>query len=134
MYTPPGVVEGELVFCNAGMEQDLQLLDSMNITVKDRIVLLKGQGGSVSSSKLTKGTKIERFSFEKHFKRKIQAITRRFGVILAQALRSQEKCEEQCRLIKHFCPNRVRLCSFVCLSLVFFSLMYQAFHLPSTLR
>lgn len=75
MYAPPGVVEGELVFCNAGMEQDLQLLDNMNITVKDRIVLLKGQGGSVSSSKPTKGTKIERFSFEKHFKRKIHAIT-----------------------------------------------------------
>ena len=50
MYAPPGVVEGELVFCNEGAEQDLQLLDSMNITVKDRIVLLKGHGGSVSSS------------------------------------------------------------------------------------
>jgi len=56
MYAPPGVVEGELVFCNAGTEQDLQELDNMNITVKDRIVLLKGYGGSVStsSSRLTK--------------------------------------------------------------------------------
>lgn len=58
MYAPPGVVEGELVFCNAGKEEDLQVLDSMNITVKDRIVLLKGQSASVSSSKLIKGTKI----------------------------------------------------------------------------
>lgn len=50
MYAPPGVVEGELVFCNGGMERDLQLLDSMNISVKDRIVLLRGQGGSVTAA------------------------------------------------------------------------------------
>ena len=50
MYAPPGVVEGELVFCNTGMEHDLQVLDSMNISVKDRIVLLRGQSGSVSIS------------------------------------------------------------------------------------
>jgi len=54
MYAPPGVVEGELVYCNAGTEADLQLLDSMNITVKDRIVLLKGQGASVSSTNLAR--------------------------------------------------------------------------------
>ena len=55
MYAPPGVVDGELVYCNAGTEQDLQWLDTMNISVKDRIVLLKGHEGSVSSSKCTKG-------------------------------------------------------------------------------
>lgn len=54
MYAPPGVVEGELVYCNAGTEADLQLLDSMNITVKDRIVLLKGRGGSVSITNLAR--------------------------------------------------------------------------------
>ena len=70
MYAPPGEVEGELVFCDAGTEQDLQLLDSMNITVKDRIVLLKGHSSSVSSSEVTEGSNIEHFSFEKHFKRK----------------------------------------------------------------
>ena len=64
MYAPSGVVEGELVYCNAGREIDLQLLDSMNITVKDRIVLVKGQGGSVSSNKLSKSSNIERFVFE----------------------------------------------------------------------
>ena len=25
-------------------------------------------------------------------------------------LRRLEECEEQCQLVKHFCPNRVRLC------------------------
>lgn len=54
MYAPPGVVEGELVYCNTGTEADLQLLDSMNITVKDRIVLLKGRGGSVSITNLAR--------------------------------------------------------------------------------
>jgi len=54
MYAPPGVVEGELVYCNAGTEEDFQWLDSMNITVKDRIVLLKGHGGSVSSTNLAR--------------------------------------------------------------------------------
>ena len=70
MYAPPGVVEGELVFCNAGMEDDLQLLDSMNISVKDRIVLLKGHGGSVSTSKCTKGSKIKRFLLKNILKEK----------------------------------------------------------------
>ena len=70
MYAPPGVVEGELVFCNAGMEDDLQLLDSMNISVKDRIVLLKGHGGSVSTSKCTKGSKIKLFLLKNILKEK----------------------------------------------------------------
>ncbi|KAL9966684.1 hypothetical protein ACROYT_G024796 [Oculina patagonica] len=49
-FAPPGDVEGDLVFCNAGNEADLQVLDSMNITVKDRIVLLKGQTASVTAA------------------------------------------------------------------------------------
>ena len=70
MYAPPGVVDGELVYCNAGTEQDLQVLDRMNISVKDRIVLLRGYGGSVSSSKCTKGSKIKRFLLKKILKEK----------------------------------------------------------------
>lgn len=53
-YAPPGDVEGELVYCNAGQEDDLLMLDRMNISVKDRIVLLKGHGAGVSESRLIK--------------------------------------------------------------------------------
>lgn len=49
-YAPPGDVEGELVYCNAGQEDDLLMLDRMNISVKDRIVLLKGHGAGVSAA------------------------------------------------------------------------------------
>ena len=61
-FAPPGVAEGELVYCNAGKEEDLQVLDSMNISVKNRIVLVKGYSASVSKIRLIKSSVIYRFS------------------------------------------------------------------------
>ena len=58
-FAPPGVVEGELVYCNAGSEWDLKVLDRMNISVKDKIVLLNGISASVSICRLTKGSGME---------------------------------------------------------------------------
>ena len=46
-YAPSGVAEGELVFCNQGSEHNFQLLDSKNISVKNKIVLIRGYGASV---------------------------------------------------------------------------------------
>ena len=47
-YAPSGVAEGELVYCNQGSESDLQELDKRGISVKGRIVLLRGYSASVS--------------------------------------------------------------------------------------
>ena len=47
-YAPSGVAEGELVFCNQGRESDFQTLDRMKISVKNRIVLIRGYYTSVS--------------------------------------------------------------------------------------
>ena len=47
-YAPSGVAEGELVYCNQGREYDFQTLDSKNISVKNRIVLIRGYLASVS--------------------------------------------------------------------------------------
>ena len=46
-YAPSGVAEGELVFCNQGSEHNFQLLDSKNISVKNKIVLIRGYSASV---------------------------------------------------------------------------------------
>ena len=47
-YAPSGVAEGELVFCNQGSEYDFQTLDRMKISVKNRIVLIRGYYTPVS--------------------------------------------------------------------------------------
>ena len=47
-YAPSGVAEGELVYCNQGREYDFQTLDSKSISVKNRIVLIRGYLASVS--------------------------------------------------------------------------------------
>ena len=49
-YAPSGEAEGELVYCNQGGESDFQELDKMGISVKGRVVLLRGYGGNVSEN------------------------------------------------------------------------------------
>ena len=49
-YAPSGEAEGELVYCNKGRESDFQELDKMGISVKGRVVLLRGYSGNVSEN------------------------------------------------------------------------------------
>ncbi|XP_068670290.1 putative N-acetylated-alpha-linked acidic dipeptidase isoform X1 [Montipora foliosa] len=46
-YAPSGEAEGELVYCNEGSESDFQELDKVGISVKGRVVLLRGYNGNV---------------------------------------------------------------------------------------
>lgn len=46
-YAPNGTVEGELLYINQGSLKDISFLRSHNISVKDKIVIIRGQFSSV---------------------------------------------------------------------------------------
>ena len=41
------------MYCNTGSESDFQVLELKNISVKGRIILIRGYGGSVSTEVLS---------------------------------------------------------------------------------
>ena len=47
-YAPNGTVEGDLVYINRGSLKDIQFLQSHNISVKGKIVIVRGPFASVS--------------------------------------------------------------------------------------
>ena len=41
-FSPSGVVEGEVVYANFGTEENFSKLKAMDVSVKDKIVLVRG--------------------------------------------------------------------------------------------